>query len=339
MTYRRVLTAGLACAVLLLVTAPGALAQSPDGDRFLVGQNFVLESGDRVAGSLSVIGGDAVLEPESRVDGDVALVGGDLRVGGTVAGDIVVFGGSIQLDESAIIKGSVAGIGSSITRGPGAQVEGESFDSQGFTIPDKPIMPFVAPFLPETPQAPRLPSPWSIILWPLQAIGWSLFMAVAAALAVLIAPRHVGRVANTVAAQPVMSFLVGFCTVLAAALVGLVLLICCCLGLVAWLIAALAVLVGWIAVGLWVGQALLNLFGVRDISSFIEAAIGVFLITFLSRLPFCLGGLIGLLIAALGLGAVVLTRFGTQAYPQEIFPVNDFELLPAEITSRDVDIT
>jgi hypothetical protein len=32
-------------------------------------------------------------------------------------------------------------------------------------------------------------------------------------------------------------------------------------------------------------------------------------------LPFCIGWIIGTPIAALGLGAVVLTRFGTRSYP------------------------
>ena len=179
---------------------------------------------------------------------------------------------------------------------------------------------------------------WSFVLWPIQALGWSLFMAILAALAVLIAPRNVGRVANTVASEPLMSFIVGLFALAVAGFAGLVLLICCCLGLFVWLAALIAIAVGWIAVGLWVGQSLLYVFKMRDVASFLEAAVGVFLITFLSRLPLCFGGLIGLLIAALGLGAVILTRFGTQAYPAKPVSEEDIALLTTDMTTPDDNI-
>jgi hypothetical protein len=59
----------------------------------------------------------------------------------------------------------------------------------------------------------------------------------------------------------------------------------------------------------------------------LAAALGVFIITFLSRLPFCLGGIFGVMIGAIGLGAVLLTRFGTRPYPDQ--PAHDdVDLLP-----------
>jgi hypothetical protein len=337
MSYRRALMAVLFCAVLLFAAVPAVFAQSPDGDKLVVGQNYVLAAGDRIDGSLSVIGGDVKLETESVVDGDVAVVGGDLRIGGAVTGDIVVFGGSIVLEESAVVRGSVAGLGSSVSRSPGATVEGELFDTGSLPLPNR-SRPPIAPPAPWQPGAPAASQAWSLLLWPVTALGWSLLMAMMAALAVLIAPRSVGRVANAVASQPLMSFVVGFVSLAIAALAGLVLLICCCLGLFVWLVGLIAILVGWAAVGLWVGQSLLYLFTVRNKASFLEAAVGAFLITFLSRLPFCLGGLIGLLIAALGLGAVVLTRFGTKSYPADAPHDDDADLAALENVSRDDNI-
>jgi hypothetical protein len=334
---RRVLMVWLVCALLLLAAVPAVFAQSPDGDRLVVGQNFGLAAGDRIDGNLAVIGADAEFGVESIVNGDVAVLGGDLRVGGTVTGDVVVFGGSVTLEESAVVRGSVAGIGSSVNREPGATVDGDLFDTKSLPLPDR-FIPPVAPQVRSAPDLPQRLQPWSFIWWPIQAFGWSLFMAMAAALAMLIAPRNVGRVANAVALQPLMSFIVGLFALSVAALAGLVLLICCCLGLFIWIASLIAMFVGWIAVGLWVGQSLLYLFRVRTAASFVEAAIGVFLITFLSRLPFCLGGLIGLSIAALGLGAVVLTRFGTKPYPANIMR-DDVAALPAtDMTSRDDNI-
>jgi hypothetical protein len=65
--------------------------------------------------------------------------------------------------------------------------------------------------------------------------------------------------------------------------------------------------------GLWVGQRLLRALRVQDASSLAEVALGVFLITVLARLPWCIGFLITVIIGSVGLGAVVLTRFGTQS--------------------------
>ena len=41
--------------------------------------------------------------------------------------------------------------------------------------------------------------------------------------------------------------------------------------------------------------------------------LGVFVITFISRMPWCIGFLFGVVVGCIGLGAIVLTRFGTQA--------------------------
>jgi hypothetical protein len=73
-------------------------------------------------------------------------------------------------------------------------------------------------------------------------------------------------------------------------------------------------LVGWVAVGLWLGQRLLQALNVRNASSIGEVALGVFLITVLTQLPACIGFFISLVIGSMGLGAVVLTRFGTRSF-------------------------
>jgi hypothetical protein len=169
----------------------------------------------------------------------------------------------------------------------------------------------------------------------LGALGWALAVTVVAVALLLLAPRGVIRVADAAAAAPAMSFLVGLLTMAVAVLGGLVLLIACCLGLVVWLVAAAALLFGWTAVGLWLGRALARAFQMRNASSLLTAALGVFIITFLSRLPFCLGGIFGVLIGAIGLGAVLLTRFGTRPYPDKAIP-DEPDLLPQTWTDADL---
>ena len=131
---------------------------------------------------------------------------------------------------------------------------------------------------------------------------------------VALAPRAMGRVASAASRGAFVSFGMGLLTLVVGVLLGLLLLIACCLGLIVWLALGVAWLVGWVAVGLWLGQRLLQVLNVRNASSIGEVALGVFLITVLTQLPACIGFFIGLILGCTGLGAVVLTRFGTRSF-------------------------
>jgi hypothetical protein len=128
----------------------------------------------------------------------------------------------------------------------------------------------------------------------------------------VVAPKPVSRIASAAAMQPALCFGAGLLTFIVGILAGALLLIACCLGVFVWLALLIAIAVGWIAVGLWVGQRLLAALKVRDTSVLVEVALGVFLITVLGRLPCCLGALFTAIVGSIGLGAVVLTRFGRQ---------------------------
>ena len=94
--------------------------------------------------------------------------------------------------------------------------------------------------------------------------------------------------------------------------------------LIGVLILAFAIAFGWIAIGLEVGQrAALALHQEWPLP--LSAALGTFVLNFMANgigfIP-CVGWLVPFLIGLLGLGGVLLSRFGTQAYPpSEILPV------------------
>jgi hypothetical protein len=152
----------------------------------------------------------------------------------------------------------------------------------------------------------------AFVVWQLVTIGWVLGLALLGVLAVALAPKAMGRIASQAAGDTFVSFGMGLLTLVVGFLLGLLLLIACCIGLLGWLALGVAWLIGWLAVGLWLGQRLLQALHVRDTSSLGEAALGVTIITILARLPWCIGFLCGLVLGCIGLGAVVLTRFGTQ---------------------------
>jgi hypothetical protein len=86
---------------------------------------------------------------------------------------------------------------------------------------------------------------------------------------------------------------------------------------------------GWIAVGLLVGQELLEAFRVRGITSMIAVVVGILLISLLGAIP-CIGIIAAIIVGCLGLGAVVLTRFGTQTYPLPTPPVPPAPPVPVQ---------
>ncbi len=295
--------------VLLLMVVPAvAFAQDGDGDKFVFGEDYVLPAGEVLHGNLAVVRGTATLEVDSRVDGDVAVMGGRLIVAGTVEGNVAVLGGSVSLTDNAVIKGDLASFGGSVERAAGARLQGEVLG--GPQLPGDTSSPEVDSGTPAGGVG-RVIKQW--ILWQLGALGSGLLLALLGLVAVALAPKAMGRMATAVATQPAMNFGAGLLTLAVGILGGAVLLIACGLGLLVWLALLVASLVGWFAVGLWAGQRLLAVIRLRTVSSLVEVAVGVFGITVLGRLPWCIGFLFTLIVGSIGLGAVVLTRVGSQA--------------------------
>jgi hypothetical protein len=104
---------------------------------------------------------------------------------------------------------------------------------------------------------------------------------------------------------------------------------------VAMLVAGLF---GWVAIGLLVGRRLLEAFNVKGVTSLMAVAAGTLLISLLRAIP-CLGAIVGFVVGCLGLGAVVLTRFGTQTYPlpARIPPAPPVPVQPEEIAVEEAE--
>jgi predicted flap endonuclease-1-like 5' DNA nuclease len=277
-----------------------------------------------------VLGGSVILERDSVVTGDVAVLGGTLDVSGSVRGSLAVFMGSATLNESAVIEGDVATFGGAFQRAPGAVVQGEVFNGlSGWRTPDVPRLPDV-PSRPSVPSRASFEPIGALLRWEAATLGWVFSLILIGIVALLVAPRAMARIASAAATQPALSLGVGLLTWVVAFFGGAVLLIACGLGLLVWLVTALALLLGWLAVGLWAGGRLLRALRTPNASSLGEISLGLFVITVLARLPLCIGFLFFLVIGSVGLGAVVLTRFGTQianAAPQPSGPA-DWPLLP-----------
>jgi cytoskeletal protein CcmA (bactofilin family) len=313
------------CAVLLAF--PGvALAQSPDQDGQLVlGGSFLLENGQRLDGDLAVFGGTATLEENSKVDGNVFIAGGSLFVDGEIDGDVVAFGGSITLDDDAVVRGNINTVGASLSRADNAVVEGDikSGQPEDYNLDIKPpiIMPFSGFNDTQSDGLSRI----SNFLKPVGRVLWVFMQAfAAAALAALLALlllENTERVAGAIIREPIVAGGLGLLTIIVAPMLLIILLITICLapvGIVGFLLLGLAILYGWIALGLEIGRRMENSLK-QHWAPPVSAGIGTFILSLVSSLvgiiP-CVGWVLPFLVSMVGLGGVLISRFGTQgSYP------------------------
>ncbi|MDD5467734.1 MAG: hypothetical protein PHS96_07995 [Anaerolineales bacterium] len=302
----------------LLVLAAGlalptqALAYGLAEDKIVVGGTYTLKSGEVLDGDLALVGGIAVLEAGSRVDGDVAILGGALEVSGEVSSNIVAMGGLIDLRDSAVVHGSVMVVGAQLMQAQGARVEGEVSTATdaplSFTFPGNVTMPrFRVDF------SPVVNFMWFL----LRVFMW-------AALGVLVAvflPAQVKRTAETAVNQPLAAGGLGLLTAVIVPFVLVILIITICL-IPAALLGIIALVLAWafgvVALGWETGRRLGRLLN-QDWPEPVAAGVGTFVLVFImdgaAALIPCIGWIVPALVGVVALGAVILSRFGTQAYP------------------------
>jgi hypothetical protein len=327
---KRILTACL-LALLLIAPAGPALANGGEGVvRF--GEDFTLESGEEVDGDVVVFGGNVVLEEDSFVDGTVFVMGGNVTVAGEVDDELVVFG-NVELKSTAVIGSDVVAMGGEVERAEGAVVEG---DVVGGITPGFFRGPRIVRVVPIPPTPGRVPLEagtrffFSTMMDIFNALVTALALMALGLLVVLFLPKQTEMVAQAVLAAPLPSLGVGFLTAVVAAGLTALLAITICLSPIALfigLVATAAGFFGWIAVGLLVGQKLLEGLKVQEPTPLAAVVIGVLLISLISALP-CLGFVVFLGVVSLGLGGVALTRFGTMPYPEGL--PSSWSLSPAE---------
>lgn len=299
--------------ILLVALVQPVLAEGGDGGKVVFGNDFTLRRGERLESDLVVFGGSVTLEPDSRVRGDVAAFGGMVRVDGRVDGDIVALGGDVLLGEGAIVSGNVTTSGN-VETAPGAIVRGKTLTgvSRRFSLPIfRPL---------ERHSLLRNYWSWNSDLgsWYSSTLRTLFDIVVTVALGVLVVlliPRPTRRVSDAIEGYPLQSIGFGLLTGLAAVLVLPILIITCIgipVALLLGLALAVAVFFGWVAAGLILGERLLGAFRAEH-QPVVAVAVGLALLGLLETAP-CLGFLVSLLAGAWGLGAVVLTVFGSKPY-------------------------
>jgi hypothetical protein len=304
--------------LVMLVTvlaAPGSV-WAQDGqpeDQVVLGGNYTLSAGQSV-GNLNVFGGNAVLEAGATVTDHVFLYGGNLTVDGEVKEDIHMYGGQVTLGNSAVVGGDITVSGGNLSMADGAQVSGTINRAAGLPfgiqVPDTQVITL-----------PRyLDSVDPFIRQGLWFITQTIGLALLAMLVALFAPKVTERAGDAALARPLAAGGVGLIVAIVtpALLIGFAITIVGIpLTIVLAALAGLLLTFGWIALGMEVGKRLaLALHG--SWPAVVSAGLGTLLLSLVANgigLTPCIGWIVPTLIGFVGMGGVLLTRFGTQPYP------------------------
>ncbi len=299
--------------ILALVLWSFALPAFAEGGKVLLGESFTLRKGETFYGDLVIFGGNLTLEEGSTLNGDVAVFGGRAKIAGTLMGDLAVFGGKVRVESTGRVEGDVAIMGGELEREKGAVITGQVTEMKGPRWSGFLYLP--APAL----RPPRFALE-DLLNWLVGAsirfLVTLLALLAASVLIISLWPEQVKVIAETLTRAPLESGGIGLAAVVVGVPAGLVLLIAACLGLAVWLGLLIAGLFGLTALASEVGSRVLESAGAKGVSPIYRVILGVALIQLLGLVP-CLGFLLQVVVYSLGIGAVILSRFGTyQAYPE-----------------------
>jgi hypothetical protein len=270
-----------------------------------------IQSGARVQRDVVSFGGDVVIEKDVRVTGDVVVFGGNVDIAGQVGHRVTVLGGSLVLEPTAVIQDDVNISGGLLDQKEGAVVQGRIIRGQTFSSGRVGIVP------PAAVGGGIAGAVTGLVFGFIRNIIYALALAALGALTVVFMPRQTRQVSDTAQKSAMESMGVGCLTVFVGLTLGILLIVTLCgipFGLLVLLSLVVAWIFGWIALGRMTGEKVLEAIKVREILPIVAVVVGILVLTIVSFVP-VIGWLVGLFIGLLGLGAVVLTRFGTRPYP------------------------
>jgi hypothetical protein len=303
----------------LILALPGPVyAQGPDGgdSPVIFGSDYVLTSGQTIK-DLVVFGGDATIAEGAHVTGDVVVFGGSLNIAGEVQGDVTAFGGNIDVADDAMIGGDLNTLGGSASISPKAVVKGNRVSGVGGVPMRIPTMIYTPGFWFNFGTGAGI----------LSAVFGSLLLALMAVLVALFLPAPTDRVAQTIGTQPLISGAIGLLTLIVTPALFLVLVITVILiplGLIGIVLFGIALLFGWIAVGLEFGKRMTGFFHTQWAIP-VNAGVGTLVLSLVTNLALvitgewwwtlcCIGIPLISILMMVGLGGVVASKFGANVY-------------------------
>lgn len=307
--------------------------ESDDDELVKIGKDVTVALEDTISGDAVAITSD--LSVIGFVEGDAVCISGDLVITGTVLGDAVVISGDAEVGSTAVIEGDLVCISGNLSKHGNAKVDGEVVNIS---------LPFINPILhhafkfikpgPERVIKPRFGSLGR------RVIGFFIYLVRVIALIVFIFlivlffKKGMDRVADAIENSFWKSALAGFVGViiivpltilLAVLVIGIPLIP------LLWIAFIAAAIFGFASITYTIGKVAARKRDWKDRSPYMLALIGLLvieIIPFLGNLTMIPGGLfaamggflkvlgfiITYVVGIIGLGGVILTRFGTRKF-------------------------
>ena len=246
------------------------------------------------------IGRDVTVEAGTKVRSVVTL-GGQVTVSGTVEKSIVALGGSVVLTRTALVGGNVSAIGGVIVIARGAEVGGSLTELNSSNLYET--------------LATALSSEWEGWSWVFAIISLSIFLVILmlALLITALLPKPVQTVSEAITENTFKVALwgiLGLVTIAPLTLLLTISVVGIALIPLQVIVVVCAVLLGFIAVGQRLGRAVLSLLKRPRPGPVRETFWGLILLWAIGWLPY-VGWMAKAIAIVLGLGATLVTRFGT----------------------------
>ena len=252
--------------------------------------------------SVTKIGNDVIVSEGVTVKNATAI-GGQVTVDGTVQGDAVAIGGSVVLGSGAVVAGDCISIGGVIVKGRGADVRGDLIEINSTQL--------------TTAVSTVLTEDWEGWSWVFAILSICIFfmILVIALITVTLMPKPFETIATAIRHHTFRTFLWGLlATIIVVPLA--VLLTVSVIGIVLIpleiIVVVCGVLMGFIALARLVGRGVFLRLRKREPGLLWATFWGLLILWILGWLPY-IGPIIKVLAVVVGLGGVIMTRFGT--YP------------------------
>ncbi len=246
------------------------------------------------------IGSDVTIEKGQKVHSVVAI-GGQITVSGAVEKSVVAVGGSVVLTKTAVVKGNVISLGGVIVMARDAEVRGDLTEINSDNLYET--------------LTTALSSEWEGWSWIFAVISLSIFLVILV-LALLIAallPKPVRIVSEAIREN---TFKVILCGILGLVLIApLALLLTISVVGIALIpleviFVVCSVLLGFIAVGQLIGAKLFRLLKRSEPGIVRETFWGLVILWLIGWIPY-VGWMVKAIAIVIGLGATLVSRFGT----------------------------
>lgn len=271
--------------------------------------------------SVIKIGSDIVVAEGQRVRHAVAL-GGQITVSGAVDRHVVAVGGSVVLTKTATVGGNVIALGGVIVAARDAQVGGSLTEINSSNLYEL--------------LTSALSEEWEGWSWIFAVISIAIFIVlmVLSLLIVALLPKPVRAVADVIEENTfkvILWGLLGLVLIVPLALLLTVSVVGIALIPLEVIVVASAVLLGFIAVGQWIGRKIYRLRKRPNPGLIRETFWGLIILWIIGWLPY-LGWMVKAIAIVVGLGASLVSCFGTRSCgkpPAPPAPVGEPESPPA----------